>query len=77
VILPFRLQQFLLACLLLVGAGLASAEPDLSAPDASAAVAAGKLTLVDIRTPPEWKQTHQHAASAGRTGLRQSVAGGT
>ncbi|MCF8150382.1 MAG: rhodanese-like domain-containing protein [Sulfuritalea sp.] len=55
--LPFRFQQFLLVCLLLVGSSLASAEPDLSAPDASAAVAAGKLTLVDIRTPPEWKQT--------------------
>jgi rhodanese-related sulfurtransferase len=29
----------------------------LSAPEALAAVEAGKLTLIDIRTPPEWRQT--------------------
>lgn len=35
----------------------ALAEPDISAPDALAAMQAGKLTLVDIRTPQEWRQT--------------------
>ena len=35
----------------------ASADPDLTAPEAAAAVSAGKITLIDIRTPPEWKET--------------------
>lgn len=30
---------------------------DLPAPEAFEAVKAGKLTLIDIRTPPEWRQT--------------------
>ncbi|MBN8475419.1 rhodanese-like domain-containing protein [Sulfuritalea sp.] len=38
-------------------AAAAQAQPDLAAPDAAAAVAAGKITLIDIRTPPEWKET--------------------
>ncbi|MBL8480468.1 MAG: rhodanese-like domain-containing protein [Sterolibacteriaceae bacterium] len=38
-------------------AAASQAQPDLSAPDAAAAVAAGKITLIDIRTPPEWKET--------------------
>jgi len=38
-------------------AAAAHAQPDLAAPDAAAAVAAGKITLIDIRTPPEWKET--------------------
>lgn len=42
---------------LLAAAGFAHATPDLAAPDAAAAVAAGKITLIDIRTPPEWKET--------------------
>lgn len=42
-----------LACHALV----AQADPDLAAPDAAAAADAGKITLIDIRTPPEWKQT--------------------
>ncbi len=47
----------LLPGLALVLALSARAEPDLSAPDAAAALAAGKVVLVDIRTPPEWKET--------------------
>ncbi|MBI5792758.1 MAG: rhodanese-like domain-containing protein [Rhodocyclales bacterium] len=50
------LRGALLAALLACGAA-AHAEPDLAAPDAAAAVAAGKITLIDIRTPPEWKET--------------------
>jgi rhodanese-related sulfurtransferase len=30
---------------------------DISAPEAQAALEAGKLTLIDIRTPPEWRET--------------------
>lgn len=56
--MPFpSFARFLVAVALLSLTGLASAEPDMSAPDAAAAVAAGKITLIDIRTPPEWKQT--------------------
>ena len=49
--------QNLLASLLIAASGLALANPDLTAPEAAAAVAAGKITLIDIRTPPEWKET--------------------
>jgi rhodanese-related sulfurtransferase len=36
---------------------LPAAAQEIAAPDAYAAVRAGKLTLIDIRTPPEWQQT--------------------
>jgi rhodanese-related sulfurtransferase len=45
------------AVALLAAAGFAHATPDMAAPEAVAAVAAGKITLIDIRTPPEWKET--------------------
>ncbi|MBL8488286.1 MAG: rhodanese-like domain-containing protein [Rhodocyclaceae bacterium] len=35
----------------------ASAVTDLPAPDAFAAASSGRMTLVDIRTPPEWRET--------------------
>ncbi len=41
------------------------AEPDLSAPEALAAARAGKLRLIDIRTPREWRETGV-APGAGR-----------
>jgi rhodanese-related sulfurtransferase len=47
----------LLPCVFLLMVLAARAEPDLGAPEAAAATAAGKLTLIDIRTPPEWKET--------------------
>ncbi len=49
--------QNLIASLLITASGLALANPDMTAADAAAAVAAGKLTLIDSRTPPEWKET--------------------
>ena len=45
------------AAALLATAGLANAAPDIDAREAATAVAAGKITLIDIRTPPEWKET--------------------
>jgi rhodanese-related sulfurtransferase len=42
---------------LLLASSLATASGDLSAPDANAAVQAGKMTLIDIRTPGEWRDT--------------------
>lgn len=51
--LPIR--HFIAALGLL--SSLALANPDLTAPEAAAAVSAGKVTLIDIRTPPEWKET--------------------
>ena len=51
--LPIR--HFIAALSLL--SSLALANPDLTAPEAAAAVSAGKVTLIDIRTPPEWKET--------------------
>lgn len=56
--MPFlKLRRFALAIGLLAATGLAAAAPNLTAPDAAAAVAAGKITLIDIRTPPEWRDT--------------------
>ncbi len=46
-----------LCTLLLAWSATASANPDLTASEAAAAASAGKITLVDIRTPPEWKET--------------------
>ena len=51
------LRQLTFAVALLAAAGLAHSMPDMAAPDAAAAAAAGKITLIDIRTPPEWKET--------------------
>jgi len=42
---------------MMAAAGLAHAAPDIDAPQAAAAVSAGKVTLIDIRTPAEWKET--------------------
>ncbi len=50
-----KLVPALLAFACLVGS--AHAEPDLSAPQALAATQAGKLKLIDIRTPEEWRET--------------------
>lgn len=48
-----------------LAAGNGHAGPDLSAPDAFAAASAGKVRLIDIRTPQEWRQTGV-APGAGR-----------
>lgn len=52
-----NLRQSIFAVALLAAAGFVNAAPDMTAPDAAAAVAAGKITLIDIRTPGEWKDT--------------------
>jgi rhodanese-related sulfurtransferase len=46
-----------LASLLAIVTLTAQAEPDLAAPDAAVKVQAGQMTLIDIRTPGEWKET--------------------
>ncbi len=46
-----------LAILFFAWSGSSLANPDMTAPEAAAAVSAGKITLIDIRTPPEWKET--------------------
>ncbi|PKM43854.1 MAG: sulfurtransferase [Gammaproteobacteria bacterium HGW-Gammaproteobacteria-1] len=53
-----RLLFTLLSLGLLLQSPLLRAAGDmLTAPEAQAAVEAGKITLIDIRTPPEWRQT--------------------
>ena len=54
-----RLSVAAAAALLLLSVNACSREgpPTLSAPDAYAQVQAGKLTLIDIRRPDEWRQT--------------------
>ncbi len=58
------MRVVLLAFLLMV-AFAARAEPDLTAPEAHAAAGEGKVKLIDIRTPQEWRQTGV-APGAGR-----------
>ena len=52
-----QILKKLLPCAFALLALSAHAEPDLSAPEAAAQAQSGKLTLIDIRTPPEWKET--------------------
>ena len=42
---------------LLLTACLTEAGPNLSAPEAFEQAKSGQVTLIDIRTPPEWRQT--------------------
>lgn len=46
----------------------ASAEPDMTAPEALEAARSGKIRLIDIRTPQEWRQTGI-APGAGRVDM--------
>ncbi len=46
----------------------ASAEPDMTAPEAFEAAQSGKVRLIDIRTPQEWRQTGV-APGAGRVDM--------
>jgi rhodanese-related sulfurtransferase len=55
--LQTTLRRGLCAASLLAATGFAHAAPDIDAPQAAAAVSAGKVTLIDIRTPAEWKET--------------------
>ncbi len=55
--IPTCLRRLALTLMLAVTSWAAQANPDMTAADAAAAVAAGKITLIDIRTPPEWKET--------------------
>lgn len=52
-----RSAGLLLVATLALAASASRAEPDLSAPESLAAARMGKLILVDIRTPQEWRET--------------------
>ncbi len=54
-ILKLRLCALTLA--FFAASGLARAAQDMDASEAATAVSSGKITLIDIRTPPEWKET--------------------
>jgi len=55
---PWRRFAALAVLLSLLGGTATGAEPvTLSAPEVYAQVTAGKMTLVDVRTPEEWRQT--------------------
>lgn len=53
----FPVARFILVAVLFVGVTAVRAEPHLSAPQAFEAAKQGKLLLIDIRTPQEWRQT--------------------
>jgi rhodanese-related sulfurtransferase len=52
-----RLSSVLLAIACTASIATAQAAADVNATDALAKTRAGEVTLIDIRTPPEWKQT--------------------
>ncbi len=78
-----RLSIVVLAAFALVSLGACSRGngPALSAPDAYAQMQAGTLTLIDVRTPGEWRETGvaqgalriSMASAQGETGFIQQV----
>ena len=54
---PSILAAALTAALLVLAGCSVQSGPELSAPDALARAEAGQLTIIDIRTPQEWRQT--------------------
>lgn len=62
--MTIHLKTFLLLMLLLVATPARTA-PDITAEQALAAAKAGKVRLIDIRTPQEWRRTGV-ASGAGR-----------
>lgn len=54
---PSILAAPLTAALLVLAGYSVQSGPELSAPDALARTQAGQLTIVDVRTPQEWRQT--------------------
>ncbi len=50
----------------------ANATPDMTAPEAYDAVRTGKLRLIDVRTPQEWRQTGI-APGAGRVDMSRGA----
>lgn len=52
-----RLGIFLMLNFMLMAGAAEAASGKLSAPEALAKAKAGEVTLIDIRTPEEWKQT--------------------
>jgi rhodanese-related sulfurtransferase len=65
-----RLASAGLTTLLLLAACSSQAGPELTAAQAREGVASGDLTLIDIRTPGEWRQTGV-APGARRIDMRQ------
>jgi len=61
----FQSGRLLALALSLLTAMPALAGPDLTAPEALTAAQAGKVLLIDIRTPAEWRETGT-APGAGR-----------
>ena len=49
-------QSLRILFVLLTMVSLPTLAQDINAAEAHQAVKSGKLTLIDIRTPPEWKQ---------------------
>jgi rhodanese-related sulfurtransferase len=56
-IMRLSTPRFAVFAVLLLGALAARAEPNLSAPQVFEALSKGRLLLIDIRTPQEWRQT--------------------
>ncbi|WP_295446949.1 rhodanese-like domain-containing protein [uncultured Thiodictyon sp.] len=53
----FNRQALTVLAALLITAGLAAAGTILTPPEALDQAKAGKLTLIDVRTPAEWRET--------------------
>jgi rhodanese-related sulfurtransferase len=67
-------RQNLLFVSLMAVSTLTLAAPDWTAAEAAKATAEGKAVLIDIRTPPEWRETG-YAKGAKLINLQQTDAG--
>ncbi len=66
-----RLATTAVVAVILLAACSSPSGPELSAPDALKSASSGSLTLIDIRTPKEWRQTGV-PQGAERIEMRQS-----
>lgn len=76
---PFSFVLLILTSLTLAGTGVRAANGIVSAPDARAAAAAGDVTIVDVRSPREWRATGVAAGAKtvtihNRKGIKAFVA---
>lgn len=55
--MPLSITRYAVLAVLLIGAAAARAEPSMSPPQVFEAVKQGKVLLIDIRTPEEWRET--------------------
>jgi rhodanese-related sulfurtransferase len=56
-IMRFPIARYAVLAVLLIGTVAARAQPDMSAPQVFEALRQGRILVIDLRTPQEWRQT--------------------